>query len=320
MFRVLLAALPLAAAAPAPDAATYEALRAIDLRMATIAHRLVTANAALCREQAPALGWAIHAVDQYPADDPAARAAFRFPAPVAVEAVVPGGPAARAGVHADDGVSAVAGRPLPAPAPPPTSATRDAALDMLAALPPDAPITLALARGGERLSISVRPQPGCRARFEVLPGAKLAASSDGTVVQLSSAFFERFGDADVAVVVAHELAHVVLRHRARLDAAGVSRGLLKEVGRNGRLFRTTESEADVLGAFLLRNAGYDAASAPRFWRVHGGEVDGGLLRSRTHPASRARADAIEAALAAMPARAPMPYLPPVLGERDRPLR
>lgn len=319
MFRVLLAALALTAAAPAPDTATYEALRAIDLRMATIAHRLVTSNAALCRDHAPALGWALHAVDQYPADDAAPRAAFAFPAAVAVEAVVPGGPAERAGVAANDGVVAVAGRATPAAATPSTSVTRDAALALVAARPADAPLPLTLLRGETRLSVTVQPAAGCRAQFEVLPGAKLAASSDGKVVQVSSAFFERFDDEAVAVVVAHELAHVILRHRARLDAAGVKRGLLAEVGRNGRLFRTTESEADVLGAFLLRNAGWDAQAAVRFWRDHGGEVDGGLFRSRTHPASRARADTVAAALAAMPADAPLPYLPPVLEERDRPL-
>ena len=319
MRAALAALLLLASPARAQDAATLEALRAIDLRLATIAHRLVTANAALCRDRAPALGLVLHAVDQYPPAKGAA-AVFGFPTPVAVEAVVPRGPAAEAGVAADDGVAAVAGQPLPAPATPPTSATRDAALALVAAQPADAPLRVSLVRGGAAREVTVRPVPGCRAAFEVLPGEKLAASSDGRVVQLSSAFFERFADADVAVVVAHELAHIVLRHRARLEAAGVTRGLLAEVGRNGRLFRTTETQADVLGAFLLRNAGYDAARATAFWRTHGGEVDGGLFRSRTHPPSRARAEAIAAALAAMPADAALPYAPPVLAERDRELR
>ena len=99
---------------------------------------------------------------------------------------------------------------------------------------------------------------------------------DCDIVQIGVRFFERYDDADIAVVVAHELAHNILRHRARLDAAGISRGLFAEVGRNGRLIRRTEDEADLLGLHLLRNAGYDPASAPRFWRDHGGDVDGGL--------------------------------------------
>ena len=319
MFRAFLAALALGAAPPPAADPQLAALRDVDARMAAIAHRLVTANAALCRDRAPALGWALHAIDQYP-DAVAARDTFGFPAGVAVEAVVPGGPAARAGVAADDGVAAVAGQALPPARAPSTAVTRDAALALVASHPADTPLTLTLVRGGTRRDVTVQPLAGCRAAFEVVPGARLSASSDGKVVQLSSAFFERFDDAEVAVVVAHELAHIVLRHRTRLTAAGAKHGLFAEVGRNARLFRTAETQADLLGAFLLRNAGWDPAGAARFWRVHGGEVDGGLFRSRTHPASRARAEAIDAALAAMPADAPTPYSPPVLEERDRPLR
>lgn len=148
----------------------------------------------------------------------------------------------------------------------------------------------------------------------------MTASADGTIVQIGSRFFERYTDDEVAVVVAHELAHNILRHRARLDEAKISRGMLSELGRNGRLIRRTEDEADLLGLHLLRNAGYDPASAPRFWRAHGGDIDGGLFRSRTHASSKARAQALEAEIANLPADAGKPYRPPVLATRDQPLR
>src|SRR3546814_17247433 len=51
-------------------------------------------------------------------------------------------------------------------------------------------------------------------------------------------------DAELAAAIAHELAHNILRHRARLDAAGVDRGLAKQFGRNARMFKQTEIEAD----------------------------------------------------------------------------
>jgi predicted Zn-dependent protease len=95
--------------------------------------------------------------------------------------------------------------------------------------------------------------------------------------------------------------------------------LLSEFGRNARLFRQTETEADLMGAYLLRNAGWDPRIAVTFWREQGGKVDGGLFRSRTHPSSKARAEAIERAIATIPADAPMPYLPPLLEQRDAPL-
>ena len=115
----------------------------------------------------------------------------------------------------------------------------------------------------------------------------------GTVAGAEAAlrFFERFDDEAIAAVVAHELAHTVLRHRIRLEAAGVKWGLLAQFGRNARLFRRTEEEADRLSVHLLRNAGYDPRVAVRFWREHGGEIDGGLFRGATHPSAETRAEA-----------------------------
>ena len=314
---VLIVALPAQAAVTAPQ---FEALRAIDLRMATIAQRLVTANALLCGDITPASGALLHALTQYdPADTVALHATFGFAASIAVEAVVPGSPAALAGVRANDGVVAIDRTALTATATPPSSADRDAALAIVAARPIDLPLEFDLVRDGARRTVSVAALPGCHAAFEVLLGAKMTAQSDGRTIQIGARFFERYDDADVAVVAAHELAHVLLRHRERLDAARVNRGLLAELGRNGRLFRRTETEADRLSVALLYNAGYDPASAARFWRAHGGDVDGGLFRSRTHPSSKARAALITAAAAAIPAGVARPYIPPVLAERDRPL-
>ena len=174
--------------------------------------------------------------------------------------------------------------------------------------------------GGGQVTRTIAASPGCRSNFEVLLGPGLDASADGSIVQVGVRFFEKYDDDQVAVVVAHELAHNILEHRARLDAAKVDRGLLSEFGRNGRLFRQTEDDADTLGLYLLRNAGYDPQIAVRFWREHGGDVDGGLFRSRTHRSSSARAQRIADAIARIPADAPMPYIPPILATRDQPLQ
>lgn len=317
----------LAVAAPAvaadPDtAATFDALRQVDGRMAAIAYRLTTANAPLCRSLAPTPGWAIHSLGQYdPALRDQARASFGFETPIAVEAVVPGSAAAKAGVRAGDSIVSVDGRPIDSGAPgkDASSAARDAAVEQIAGLPADRPLAVELMREGRTRTVTIPASPGCRSAFEVLLGPGMTASADGRIVQIGVRFFERYTDDEVAVVVAHELAHNILRHAARLEAAGVKRGLLSEVGRNGRLFRLTEDQADLLGAYLLRNAGYDPQIAVRFWREHGGDVDGGLFRSRTHPSSSARAKALEAAIATMPAGHGF-YAPPLAAEADRPLQ
>ena len=310
------------AAAAAPDPGYWTALRAVDSRMAAVAYRLTTDNAALCRDLQPTPGLQLHAIDQYAADAQAgARAAFGFATPVQVETVVADSPAAGAGVHADDGLIAVAGQSVapPPPGAPESSATRDAAQALIAAQPAIAPLRLTLQRAGRRFDVTLPASPGCRSAFEVLLGPGMKASSDGRVVQVSVRFFERFGDDAIAAIVAHELSHTVLRHRARLEAAGVRWGLTSEFGRNARLFRRTEEDADRLSVHLLRNAGYDPAAAVRFWREDGSGIDGGLFRSPTHPSAKARAAALAAEVATLPAAGVRDDAPAVLATRDAPL-
>ncbi len=322
--KVLAAAIVLvpvgAAAIPANDRTVLEQLRRGDVRLASIGHRLVVANAALCDQRVPALGLVVHAIDQYPADEQAeARSLFGFETAIAVEGVVPGSPAARAGVRADESVTGVNGRPVPSATGAGHVRTRDSFVALLDAQPADKPVRLALRRSGRDRSIVVPASPGCRSYFELRPGPTLDASADGGQVQISGAFLDRFTDDQIAVVVAHELAHNILGHRRRLDAAGISRGVFREFGRNGRLFRLTEDEADRLSVHLLRNAGWDPTLAVRFWQGPGARIAGGLFYSRTHSSPGRRAELIAQEIASLPSDAPIPFRPPLLAARDKPL-
>lgn len=301
------------------DATALEALRRADLRLAAIGHRLATANVALCRNLAPAPGIVFHALDQYEkSQQDTARAAFAFETPVAVEAVVPDSAADRAGVVANDSISSINGRAISDVAGSGTVATRDKTVDALAEDRPADPIRLTIRRRGREVSILVPASAGCRTLFELQLSGRLSAEADGRIVQIGSEFLERFSDDQIAVVVAHELAHNILEHRRRLDEAGVSRGVFREFGRSGRLFRLVEGEADALSVHLLRNAGYDPADAVRFWNGPGRSIDGGIFRSRTHPSSSQRAQAIASEIASIPSGASRPYVPRILSVRDAP--
>ncbi|MEG8025312.1 hypothetical protein QP162_14465 [Sphingomonas aurantiaca] len=227
---LLTAAAPAKDAAPAP--AFFEALRAADLRLATIAYRLTTANAPLCDVLQPQIGMPIHALTQYaPPARESAAAVFEFESLIGVEAVVAGAPAQRAGIAANDLLVAIGDVALPGSPPanaPENAASRDSAEAAIAAALLRQPLRLTVLRKGQRQSIAVTPVTGCRSRFEILLGSGLDASADGSVVQIGERFFEGYTDAEIAVVVSHELAHNILRHRARLDAAKINRGLLAE--------------------------------------------------------------------------------------------
>lgn len=295
----------LIALALAAGGVDYASLRTVDRQLAGTAHRLVTANAPICADLSPAPGIVLHAVDQYPPEERAAAArALGMPTPVSVEAVVPGSAAAVAGVGEGEGLVAVNGRAVrfeeQSGA---SSVNRDAARALIGDMPAAEPLRLTLRRDGTDREVTVAPSAGCRSTFELLLGPRLVAQADGATVQIGVGWFARVPEEEVAVLVAHELAHNILRHRARLDAAGVSRGVFAEVGRNGRLIRRTEEEADRLSVHLLRNAGYDPEVAVRFWTGAGDKADGGLFRSRTHAGAKSRARLIAAEIASMAGQA-----------------
>lgn len=289
-----LAAMALVQQSLAQAAGTPSPLEQQDRRLATVAERLLGANRALCRQLMPLTGMVIHSADQYPgkAFDP------RFASgPVSVELVLADGAAASL-VRAGDGLEAIGPVRIAGLARQGVAPLRDSVFDVLAVHPADAPLTLALSRGGEAVSVELLPRAGCRALVEVSSASTLDARSDGRVIQVSYGLAAAASDEQLAVTFAHELAHVVLEHRRRLSAAGVEKGFFGEIGRNQQLNRQVEVEADRLSVHLLANAGYDPRIAPAFWRSALGKRAGrGVLRSATYPSPEARARLIEREIA-----------------------
>jgi Zn-dependent protease with chaperone function len=314
-----LAAWLVAAPAPAADP-VFPAIRATDSRLAAIGYRLATANAPLCNQQEPGLGLLLHTPEQYSRDLRAAAVRyFNLDGPIGVEAVIQGSPAAEAGILADDallGIGTVRFAAADLEAEATTTAVRRAAAQ-LAALPPAASLEIHGLRNGEPYARTVRPVPACRSRFEVEFGTEWTAKADGEMVQVGSPFLETYPDDQLAAVVAHELAHNILRHRLRLEAKGVDYGMLSGFGRNVRYFRQTELEADILSVSLLANAGYAPQVAVRFWQDFGPKRAGGILRSRSHPAWADRVATIRHAIAGL--GTDRPHRPALLTTRDRPL-
>ena len=276
-------------AVPASASEGYDALRALDARLAGVAERLMTANVGLCENLMPATGLVLHSRDQYPAPDPA----WFTHGNLAVAAVVPGSAADRAGIRADDAVLSIAGSRVSELVRSGDSPARDLAFDRLANQPVGQQLVLTIERTGVPRDVAIVAPEACRLLVEVLSSDKPMARSDGKVLQVSSALASSVDDNGLAVVVAHELAHAVMAHRRRLEAAGVSKGLFGEFGRNQQLNRVVEVEADLLSVHLLANAGLDPLLAEAFWRsTVGRKVGGGLMRSWTYPSASARGDLV----------------------------
>lgn len=295
-FGHLLAALCIYAMQVTPAAAAqttddWAHLERQDLRLAAIAERIQRANASLCRARMPLTGMIIHSVDQY--GDGVANDRFAN-GRVAIASVLPQSPADHAGVQRDDGILAIGSEQMAELSPRGEGNLREAAFDVLAEQPAEGPVALRIRRGNNAHDVSLQPEAGCRSLVEILVGDGPRARSDGRVIQIQYDFAAGLGDEQLAIVVAHELAHAVLEHRRRKIEAGINNGLFAEIGRNQRANREAEIEADRLSVHLLSNAGYDPGSIAAFWRnasEHG--MGSGLLPSFVYPSREARADLIE---------------------------
>ena len=318
---MILAALLASMAAPvlaAPPAAQspYAALASIEARVATIGFRLTTANAAWCPVRQPQFGWIWGDPRLYAAD----RRTEALAAYGAVDqlhpyiaALAPHSPAASAGMKVGTPVTAIADAPVPDGIGDHPFARITAIEGSMAALPVDTAIALHVGAG--RI-VSLTPVAGCVSDFRVEANERPAAVADGRMVLVNQGLADfAADDAELAAAIAHELAHNILRHRARLDAAGVDRGLGKQFGRNARLFKQTEVEADRLSVWLLAGAGYDPAAAARFWSRFGQRKGRPMFQASTHPNWRDRVASLEAEAAAIASlrKAGQPLHPPLVG-------
>lgn len=307
---------------PAPsDRSVWEQMREADMRLATAGFRLSVAAAPLCDRLEPGLGIQFHTLAQYgPGHRDTIGRHFGFAGAVAVEGVVPASPADRAGVRPDDTILRVGRVEAPAAIPAEASTAPLIALHaQLAELDPRGAVDVTVIRGGQRLTLRVVAIPACRTRYEMRIASGFEARANGEIVQISSKYFEAVDPELFPAVVAHELAHNILRHRDRLVAQGAEFGLASGFGKNMGLFRQTEIQADILSVHLLNRAGYPPTVATRFWREVGPDLLEGRIRSRSHPALKDRIATLEAEIAKIVAAGPNPPLPEFYVRRGDPL-
>lgn len=258
------------------DVEAYRELVKQDLRLASVGYRLAYANSSFCNVRAPNAGWILHDIAQYP-DEAVVRAAFGFDQPVQVAAVVAGGPADRAGIKAGDNFVGMDDATIYWPAMPvgKTGYERMASFKQLVTerWRSRAGLAVKLSRQGVIKEATLVSKPVCASDFWIDTKAKLDAGADGEKVRVTSGLM-LFADTDneLAAVVAHELAHNLLDHRARLRA---------QRNRSSEIL-ATEIEADRLSVWLMANAGYDPHAALRFTERFGRKTGSGIFSDGTH--------------------------------------
>ena len=236
----------------------------------------------------PLTGVVLHSADQYTG----LAASGRFDnGPLAIAAVVAGSAAERAGLRPNDGIESIAGTEIVALLSSAGEHLREVAFAAMAQSEVLERLSLRIRRDNETIDIDLPVDRGCRALVEIRVGSGPNAQTDGRVLQVRYDFAAQLSDNALAVVIAHELAHIVLEHRRRKEAAGIDNGMFASVGRNQQANRAAEIEADRLAPHLLANAGYFAAHAAAFW-VSEGPRSSNVL-SFVYPSAQARAQLIQ---------------------------
>lgn len=283
---LLVLASPIASARTAPLQPADE-IQKDDQLVQSIGWRLARANARFCARAGPGVG--IMLQDARTFDDPAlARAVYGLNGDIGIAAIAADGPAAATGLPLNATVLAIDGLAITSlPEPRPRHWDRQMALQdrLEQAVRRKGAVTLTLA-GGQ--SLTIPDQTVCTVRF-LMDDSTGNAGANRDIVRIGRPMAEalHWDEAEVAALMAHEMAHAVLDHQTWLAHGGST--------------RKAEREADRLSVWLLANAGYDPQAAPRWIAKIGPRYQIGFLVSPSHGGWRTRARDMTAEIATMEA-------------------
>jgi S1-C subfamily serine protease len=253
---------------------------------------------------------------------PAAQRLYGVSDGVTVIDVVPGSPAAQAGLEARDVVTGAANGTGVTPSGWTWSGLTIADLVKVIEKSAGNPITLLIRRGGNIFPIVVDPKLGCRYPIHLIHGDVFNAGSDGSQIFVFTGLFNHVpDDREIAVIVGHELAHNILRHREKKEgnqAIGGAAGLVFDIGLAALGVNTQgvfsqagmqvgvkaysqefEFEADYLGLYMLARTGFDIDVAPDLYRRMGVQDPSSQVKNyaATHPSTPERSVAMTQTIA-----------------------
>lgn len=237
----------LRSAVSAIDGAAFELLLAEQRRLHSVALPVLRGAAEFCgRDTKFFFGLSTAIADTFEGETRDIAVASRgLDETVRVLYTVPGSPAELAGLRRGDSIISVGGRTLP----PGDAGTRllFGAMDASRG----GPLSLTVRRDGIRRTAAVSPVAICNIPVELARTGDVFAWTNGTKVKIGEGML-RFAstDPELAFVVSHELAHIILNHTGSFFGLGSAR---------------LEREADYVGLYLLARGGFDLERGVRLF-------------------------------------------------------
>ena len=263
---------------------------------------LARAAAPECPGQTEQAGFALHSASQYaPVWRESVQDLFGIADQVAFAAIAAESAPAAAGLQVGDQIVAINGARFgPGNNDPQASfAQTDRIYEQLLGALQRGQADLLVRRGGIDIPIRIEARAGCAVVFQIRSGKGLTATSGRQWISISDEMVAFAADeSELAYILAHELAHVVLGDADRRSPRRVSA-------------RQREQRADLAGQMLAACAGFDPSAGARFWQRYGKARPLAALGSFHHapPSSRARAIAERAASLARDPRSGCPPWP-----------
>ena len=216
-------------------------------------------------------------------------------------------PAAKAGFKAGDVLLSVNGKDIPIG----KDASKKFSKLLKKEMEDNAQLSFQVARNNITESLNVVPIEVCDYPLILTNDDVVNAFADGNNIYITQGMMD-FADSEneLALVVAHELAHNTMRHidAKRLNALGgfvidMLIAVLGGVDTQGMFTRNFamaysqefESEADYVGLYMSELSGYDITEAAYFWRRMGVKHPGSIAQNHaaSHPSSPERFVSIE---------------------------
>ncbi len=241
-------------AATVPSVEEIRAWHALDTRIQTIGWKILAANVDSCTARRADFGLTSASPNLSASAELQAawQAAMQLKDGSTIIMVVPGSPAAQAGLHVGDAIISVSGigwqndpegRRRFAEAL--VSGLKTAHLDLM----------VRTTGTSEPINVAIEGRQICDARLALTSAKVVNAQANGSNIFVTQAIAKLLAsDDELAFVIAHEVAHVVLGHS---DASS------RDKVRKSALRHEMEKDADALGIRLMLRAGYDPDAAAR---------------------------------------------------------
>lgn len=297
-------------------------------KLGEVASKILTDGVKYCEERGhigPYIG--VRAWSKYDFEEKwheTAKTNFRLVEGPQLYAVIPGSPAAVAGLKFGDLILKVNNQPI--------LHDKNAVADFEKKLKEMAKIgeqiEFDIQRGDAYQTISVKPSKACKSQVFLTRDDSIDAQADGENIFVHKGMMEFFNSTEeIALIVSHELAHNSMKHSlvkringTFLGGIGILLGTTVDMGTAALLggaptnmlglewgklgyeaglgVKTVELEleADYVAMYFMTLAGYDIESAPLFWRRLV-EIDPkGITIRSAHPTSPERFVGMEAAI------------------------